>query len=227
MATDHKGIHAAMAAAFAQMPGVRRDCKNPFIGNNYASLDNIVNTIRPVLVEHGLFFMQFAEPVEGDFIGVRTIVGHASGETIDAGLMVLPAKPIAKKNEPQDKPCTAQSYGGAVTYAKRYALAAVFGVVDEDDDDGNAASRPHHSGNGQARREVPKDPNQAKTYFLNELIRVSGISDPNDAKDLAMGVLGKLKIDKDAATVDQWNEAVEAVRGFERTGGSIERWVSE
>lgn len=37
-----------------------------------------------------------------------------------------------------------QSYGSATTYARRYALAAMIGIV-ADDDDGNAAARPAQS----------------------------------------------------------------------------------
>ena len=43
-------------------------------------------------------------------------------------------------------PCdksTAQAVGSAITYARRYALAAICGVAPEDDD-GNAASGSHH-----------------------------------------------------------------------------------
>jgi hypothetical protein len=38
----------------------------------------------------------------------------------------------------------AQGYGSAMTYAKRYSLAAALGVVADEDDDGNAASHPRN-----------------------------------------------------------------------------------
>jgi hypothetical protein len=40
----------------------------------------------------------------------------------------------------QDPAQTPQGYGSALTYARRYALAAMVGIAPDDDDDGNGAS---------------------------------------------------------------------------------------
>jgi hypothetical protein len=47
--------------------------------------------------------------------------------------------PVAQK--------TAQSGASSATYARRYALSAAFGIVADEDDDGNFASRPKEEKN--------------------------------------------------------------------------------
>jgi len=62
-------------------------------------------------------------------VGVRSILAHASGEWVSSDLQM----PVAQK--------TPQGYGSALTYARRYSLAALVGIA-QDDDDGEAGTRP-------------------------------------------------------------------------------------
>jgi len=55
---------------------------------------------------------------------------HASGEWIRSALYV----PVTKKD--------AQGFGSAITYGRRYSLAAIVGVASDDDDDANDAVTP-------------------------------------------------------------------------------------
>jgi len=66
---------------------------------------------------------------------------HSSGESISGRYPLRP-----QQNTPQ-------AYGSALTYARRYSLAAMVGVV-ADDDDGNAASQ-RGSSEPEPRREAP------------------------------------------------------------------------
>ncbi|WP_252341658.1 ERF family protein, partial [Escherichia coli] len=56
---------------------------------------------------------------------------HQSGDWIAATYPLV----VTSKDE------TAQGYGSAVTYARRYGLSALMGVIADTDDDGNAASK--------------------------------------------------------------------------------------
>ncbi|WP_423410814.1 ERF family protein [Heyndrickxia sp. MSNUG] len=69
-------------------------------------------------------------------IGVQTMIMHISGEYIIHEPFYLP---VAQK--------TAQSGASSATYARRYALSAAFGIVADEDDDGNFASRPKEEKN--------------------------------------------------------------------------------
>ncbi len=120
----------ATALAMAQMniKGAIKDSANPFFKSKYADLSSVVEAIRPAFGQCGLSYIQRIEPSDKDEVRVETILMHASGEWLSCGVLNLP---VSKAD--------AQGYGSALTYARRYSLAAACGVAPEDDD-GNAAS---------------------------------------------------------------------------------------
>jgi hypothetical protein len=120
----------ATALAMAQMNirGAIKDSANPFFKSKYADLSSVVEAIRPAFGQCGLSYIQRIEPSDKDEVRVETILLHASGEWLSCGVLNLP---VSKAD--------AQGYGSALTYARRYSLAAACGVAPEDDD-GNAAS---------------------------------------------------------------------------------------
>jgi hypothetical protein len=105
---------------------IKRDSKNPFFKSKYASLANVLDTIRVPLKEAGLAFSQLPT---GDN-ELATLLMHSSGEYL---MSVVKMSPL--KNEPQ-------AIGSAITYMRRYSLASVLGLNIDDDDDGNLASTP-------------------------------------------------------------------------------------
>ena len=122
----------ATALAMAQMniKGAVKDSANPFFKSKYADLSSVVEAIRPAFGQCGLSYVQRIEPSDRDEVRVETILLHASGEWLSCGVLNLP---VSKAD--------AQGYGSALTYARRYSLAAACGVAPEnEDDDGNAAS---------------------------------------------------------------------------------------
>lgn len=123
----------ALVKAAAQLSPVAKDATNPAFRNRYATLDAIMEQVRPVLAAHGLAVVQSMtqpETVDGRVVGVaiETRILHTSGEWI-AGVVTLPV----------DK-ATAQGVGSAMSYGRRYGLSALLGLT-ADDDDGNAASQ--------------------------------------------------------------------------------------
>lgn len=106
-----------------------KDSANPFFKSKYADLESVWDACRSLLAENGLCVMQFpGEFLEG-CMSLNTILAHSSGEYIKQTMEV----PVTKLDP--------QGAGSAITYMRRYALAAVVGVV-QADDDGNAASSP-------------------------------------------------------------------------------------
>ena len=123
-----KNLAAALCKAQGVMEGAIKDKENPFFGKSYADLGSVVAVIKKPFADNGLSYSQF--PVsDGDNVGVDTILMHESGEWIST-LYYLPMV----KRDPQKA-------GSAITYARRYALQAIAGIPNEDDD-GNAASQP-------------------------------------------------------------------------------------
>lgn len=122
-------IAEALAKAQAQMKPAHFDSVNPHFKNKYASLTSIMDAVRGPLGSNGLAISQHLSSKE-DGVGCRTVLLHSSGERLESEFWL----PVAQK--------TAQAYGSAGTYARRYSLAAMLGVVADSDDDGEIASAP-------------------------------------------------------------------------------------
>lgn len=118
----------ALVAAQAAITPAEKDGTNPHFKTRYASLGAVMAAIRPALAANGLAVSQIVTR-DGDALALETILVHASGQYIGG---TYPLRPT--KADPQGE-------GSALTYARRYALASLLGVVADDDDDGNAASR--------------------------------------------------------------------------------------
>jgi hypothetical protein len=122
------GMFIALAKAQAEMQNPGFDSTNPHFRSKFASLASVRNAVIPVFAKHGIALMQDVQTVDGG-ISCTTILTHASGQQMHFGPLVLPAS----KSD-------AQGFGSAATYARRYAMMAVAGVVGDDDDDANAAT---------------------------------------------------------------------------------------
>ncbi|CAI8739323.1 recombinase [Bacillus pseudomycoides] len=123
---------------------IAKDADNPFFKNNYATLDTIIDEIRPILSKNGLSIMQIPSG-DGQNVTLKTLLIHESGEWLESDELTM--KPV--KNDPQ-------AVGSCITYARRYSLAAFLSLNTGEDDDGNSATygkgnKPNQKSNsGQA-----------------------------------------------------------------------------
>jgi hypothetical protein len=120
-------IAAALADAQLEMKNPGFDATNPHFKNRFATLAAVRNAVIPVLAKHGIAVSQDLT-TEGGGISCCTLLLHSSGQSLSFGPLSLPASKA-----------DAQGFGSAATYARRYSLMAVAGVVGDDDDDGNKA----------------------------------------------------------------------------------------
>lgn len=122
----------ALCKAQGKMKHAIKDSNNPFFKSKYADLASVVDASRPALVENELSVVQFTE---GNIL--HTMLLHSSGEWIRGHIELKPMRQVKDSGwvESHDP----QSYGSCITYARRYAMAAITGVATEDDD-GNAAT---------------------------------------------------------------------------------------
>lgn len=132
-----KTIAEALARAQAQIRPAVKDSVNPHFKSKYADLSAVMEACRGPLSENGLSIVQTTD-FDRDDVWIVTTLLHTSGEKISGR---YPLRPV--KNDPQ-------GFGSAFTYAKRYTISALVGVVADEDDDGNAASKPNGNGNGHA-----------------------------------------------------------------------------
>ena len=121
-------VIAALAKVQAEMPGIQKDSVNPHFKNSYVSLNKLMEIVLPVLQENGLLLIQ-APTFTDAGPGLETIITHVeSGESWSA---VMPL--MLERDNPQGQ-------GSAITYARRYALMSILGLVADEDDDGEKAS---------------------------------------------------------------------------------------
>jgi hypothetical protein len=125
-------LAVALSKAQGKMKHAIKDANNPFFHSKYADLASVVEASRPALVANGLSVIQVTW---GNTLW--TMLLHDSGEWIKGSIDLKPMRQVKDKGwEESHDP---QSYGSCITYARRYAMAAITGVATEDDD-GNAAS---------------------------------------------------------------------------------------
>lgn len=121
-----KALAAAMAKAQPKIKGAIKDSNNPFFKTKYADLASVWDACREALSDNGFSVIQGASAA-GRTAKITTMLLHSSGEWV---------RDILEMTAVDEKP---QSIGSAITYGRRYALAAIVGVCPEDDD-GAAAS---------------------------------------------------------------------------------------
>ena len=119
----------ALSIVQGKLTYATKDSANPFFKSKYADLESVWDSCRSLLSENGLAVMQFPGEYFDGTMSLTTVLSHSSGEWISKEMSLPVTKPDA------------QGAGSALTYMRRYALAAVVGVV-QADDDGNAASSP-------------------------------------------------------------------------------------
>jgi hypothetical protein len=142
--TQTKELFTALAKAQGQVKEAELDKVNPHYRTRYASLGSIWGACRQALSSNGLSVIQgLAHDKDGKIV-LESRLTHASGEQIVFFCPMLISK--------QDM----QGLGGAITYARRYSLAALVGIVADEDDDSNSAPKPTTQKNSPPpRQEAP------------------------------------------------------------------------
>jgi hypothetical protein len=120
-----KALAVSLAKAQSEVENASKSSVNPHFKSKYADLAEIINTVRPVFTANGLSIVQ-SPSFDGQIASVETMLIHTSGEFI-SGVSSC----TVTKND-------AQGVGSATTYLRRYSLAALACIAQEDDD-ANAA----------------------------------------------------------------------------------------
>ena len=120
-------LAAALSKAQSEIKGAVASSVNPFFKSNYADLDTVIKSCFPQLTKNGLSVIQGNDTCDKGSFYVTTMLLHESGQWIKSKLKM----PITKKD--------AQGVGATCTYARRFALSAMVGIA-QTDDDGNSIS---------------------------------------------------------------------------------------
>jgi len=181
-------IYTALAKSQLEFEAATKNAANPHLKIKYANLQSYLDEARPVLAKNGIAVVQTARTEKQDavlYAGVRTVLVHSSGQSIDCGELMLP---VATPN--------AQGIGSSLTYARRYALASCL-ALSADDDDGHAASTKVKPKAVESKQSVA-DALMTSVDWAGEL----------------RGLKGRLASAKTKGELlEAWNDAAEAVKG--------------
>src|SRR5262245_42945295 len=137
---EPRTLYAALAAFQAEMPTVAKT-KTAQLGNysyRYADLADISEIAMPLLAALGLSFSCAPEVTERGQV-LHGTLWHSSGDSLQGTLAISGQRP--------------QEVGSALTYARRYLLGCLTGIVTDDDDDAQMAQ-------GAKRRKAAEKPPQ-------------------------------------------------------------------
>jgi hypothetical protein len=123
----NEALAKALLEAQKEMPSLVRDSTNPDFSTRYLSLEKLVEAVYPVLHKHGLFVIQAPTISDGKPALATSIVSVEGKERIESTMLLMQSR-----NDPQGQ-------GSAITYARRYALMGMLGLVADEDDDGNSS----------------------------------------------------------------------------------------
>lgn len=147
-------LNDSLAKAQANFPALKFDAVNSFFSteskvSKYATLTAILNAVRPVLNDHGIFISQNV---------------HTSGRTLQVTTELTKGDEVRRFEGlgwelPADT--TPQKLAAAATYLKRIALQAALAISGEEDDDGNALN-PEAAPTVPPASNAPRPPAAAK-----------------------------------------------------------------
>lgn len=132
----------SMAAFQSECPIILKEKSGAKNAYKYAPLDAIVEQVRGLTQKHGFSFSVTSE-VDAGWVKAVCKITHAAGHSELSSFRV----PVDSKNPMMTDP---QRYGGAMTFAKRYAFCNGFGILTADEDLDGHAARPKPPGPKQA-----------------------------------------------------------------------------
>ena len=192
-------LAAALAKAQGQLEGAKKSSSNPFFKSKYADLAECWNTCREALTANEISVIQMPEEInENGRLNITTMLAHSSGQYISSTLTMT-----VTKLDPQ-------AIGSAITYGRRYALAAMVGLGQEDDDGEKAMARQE-----KKDKKPVESPINITSVSENGAVRfINGVQcqiqdkngDWHDVEFLKIEVLEKLLND------DKYVNAHEAIR---------------
>lgn len=127
---------------------------------SYATFDDIIEAIQPLLEKYGLSY-RFETEFESKSVNVKCIITHLLGHQ-----EITSFKTVV---EYSGRMLPIQEWGSALTYAKRYSLSLALGLATEEDTDANIegvseeTTSPNQSGLHERREPISAYGGEGKT----------------------------------------------------------------
>jgi len=194
----------ALSVAQGQFKAVPKNGYNPHLKNKYATLDDVIETIREPLANNGLSYMQLLSNENGS-PSLITILGHKSGQWISSSIII----DVMSGNRAIN---SMQALGASLTYMKRYALSALLGISSDEDTDAEGAVTDSQRQSSTRRKPQTKkkelkveDASFMMAYdyankngidmpgyitYIGEMLSTAGYEDSNHRKNLIKELFG-------------------------------------
>lgn len=197
-----KTLAEALALFQAELPTVDLDSSNPHFKSKFASLSNITKKVIPVLTKHG-FSYTVGSYMDNGVLVIQAHLLHESGESRDFQFPITETQP--------------QKIGSAITYAKRYAIQALTGVVADEDDDGNAASQQPPAALSKAKERASQAPTRNRQAASGSQQKiVSEFIEPGKAsREQVNDLTNRVKTEKGLKGEELFAEVLEALKNGE------------
>jgi hypothetical protein len=117
------GLYPKLHAAKQKIGKVVKNSTNPHFKNKYADINGLIETVEPVLLEHGLLLIQ---PIINHKV-ITQIIDIETGDKIESVLTL-------------DINLNSQQQGSQITYYRRYTLQSLLSLQAEDDDANSASA---------------------------------------------------------------------------------------
>ncbi len=160
-------LASALSKAQGEITAALEDKVNPHFKASYASLSSVWEACRSQLSKNGLAIIQTMQN-EGEQLMLITTLTHSSGQWIKSYLPISTVK------------ATPQALGSAITYMRRYSLAAMVGVAPDEDDDANAAMPVKSTIKIEAKSTIVKGDG------FDAFVKAHNLSDEDSEKSLYM-----------------------------------------
>jgi hypothetical protein len=184
-------LAASLIAAQAELKPVAKGSKGNY--GKYADLGDILESVRSTLTTHDLCVLQLPMPGATEKeLRLHTRLLHKSGQWIESITCINLTK------------FDAQGFGSAMTYARRYALAAMLGIAQADDDGEAAKASTNTSSVAWA---VPS----ASLQKALDLAHSKGFASIDDATGALLGV----EWAKIAHNPEQWAAFGKALQAYD------------
>lgn len=144
-------LACALSAAQGEIEAADKDGLNRHTEARYSTLTAVWGAIRAPLAKNGLSVLQWPIASDPGTISVKTVLLHASGQYV-SGVITIACLEVKGLS-------AAQSYGLALSYARRYGITALVGVCSDDND---AEARDGQQ-QGQRQAQPPRTTQQART----------------------------------------------------------------
>ena len=218
---DTKELAKALINVQREMSPATKDATNPFCKNKYATLNSVMEACRPALLKHGIWLTQLTLPapeeLAQDHIALLTKLTHAESGQWQSCLTIVPL--------PKPDP---QGMGSAITYARRYALTAMLGIVTDDDDGEAAKVDPQNASKMPSYSRPPVNtpqPRHEQTQTVPQNTAVNRPSEPFENLPQLEGITYKILSAEDGREYIVASGNTLAQKGFLRNAGF--RWDSQ